>query len=152
MSTTPAAEAVAGAMRQFVDARFSLVGSQTIIEPLTAAQMRELYDRPLKLLRTLAGMNETQAAALLDWDAAQVRAAEEIAPAEAAGVSLVDYLVALGKLALALSARATDSYSRIVWADSCSDNREDAVEWFAQQWEGGAGLRRRRRLDAQTLD
>lgn len=141
---------VPDAIKQFVDARFAEVGHIEVVKALTVADLREVHSRPLKMLRTLAGLDEAEAAQAMDWSIEQVLEMEQLDTIPAGSLSLIEYMLGLGKLALTLSARVSNQFHRETW-NLGGDDGLNAAELLATQWAfAGGGLLQRQGIELST--
>lgn len=145
------AGAVPDAIERFVDARFAAVGHVEVFKALTVADLRGVHGRPLKMLRTIAGLDESEAAQVLGWSIEQVRAAEQLNDIPAGSLSLVEYMLGLGKMACTLSARVSNRFNKEAWNIGGDDGLNEA-EHLAVQWAyAGGGLLQRQGLEVEHL-
>lgn len=142
---------VPDAIARFVDARFADVGHMEVVKALTVADLRDVHGRPLKMLRTIAGLDEAEAAQALGWSIEQVRASEQLNDIPAGSFSLVEYMLGLGKMACTLSARVSNQFNLKTW-NIGGDDGLNAAEHLAVQWayEGG-GLLQRQGIEVEYL-
>lgn len=144
---------VPDALTRFVDARFAAVGYVEVVKALTVADLREVHSRPLRMLRTIASMTEEETAQALGWSIEQVRASEQLDDIPAGSLSLVEYMLALGKMALTLSARVSNQFNKEAWnLGSGGDDGLNEAEWLAYKWAtGGGGVLQRQGIEVEHL-
>ena len=123
-------------------AQLAAVANVEVLPGWNLAEARDTFGRPLHLLCKLAGLSEAGAAEVLGWTPEKVKlaAVRDIQPG---AFSLAEYLEALAKLTLILSASIDQRYAQIAWASEgeYSYSAADAPETFAQNWAAmGGGL------------
>ena len=144
---------VPDALTRFVDARFAEVGGIEVMKALTVADLRGVHDRPLRVLRTIAEMTEEETAQALGWSLEQVRAAEQLNDIPAGSLSLVEYMLGLGKMALTLSARVSNQFNEKAWNGGSDEGWLNEAEWVAFKWAAeGGGLLQRQGIEIEHLD
>ena len=140
---------VPDAIERFVNDRFALVGGIEILPALTVNDMRVMFDRPLKIMRTLAGLTEAEAAQVMGWSIEQVRAAEQLDEIPVGFVSLAEFMAGLAKLACTLAARLSGKYRHEAWKGG-DDAGLDAAELLASLWAcSGGGLLQRKGIEVE---
>lgn len=130
-------------------AQVAAVADAEILPSWNLMEARGTFGHPLHLLCKLAGLDENGAADLLGWPPERLKLASvrDVQPGE---FSLAEYLEALAKLTLALSASVDQRYAQIAWASEgeYEYNPKDVPETFAQRWAAmGGGLLQRRGIE-----
>jgi hypothetical protein len=94
-------------------------------------------------------MTEEETAQAQGWSLEQVRGAEQLNDIPAGSLSLVEYVLGLGKMACTLSARVSN---RLAWNIGGDDGLNEA-ENLATQWAyAGGGLLQRQGVELEHLD
>lgn len=121
-----------------------------MVKSLTVADLREVHGRPLKMLRTIAGLDESEAAQTLGWSIEQVRSAEQLNDIPAGSLTLVEYMLGLGKMACTLSVRVSNQFNLKAWGHGGDDGLNEA-EHLAAHWAYAGGLLQRQGLEVEHL-
>lgn len=97
-------------------------------------------------------MTEEETAQALGWSIEQVRACEKLDDIPAGSLSLVEYMLALGKMALTLSARVSDQFNKEAWNMDSGDDGLNEAEWLAYKWAtDGGGVLQRQGIEVEHL-
>ena len=111
---------------------------------ITAEEYRGIYGRPFKLMRTLAKLDEKQAAELLGWNLGEIAAAED-RDGKAASIPFMKYCAGMALLGLAAGHAHDSNYSDKAWAPALGeslghDSLDHYMEFQTGDWKRGGKL------------